>query len=834
MGVNPPYYKIMELSLAMSEKNYKFKSLAKKLLPSDWKIEEVDNIWVVCFNPKNIFPEQGFKIHISATVLNAKEILKTSIPIIVQYKSNFKFLKELKNLLFITSRIANRGSSGKFITIYPPDEETFKILLEKLYKVLKHYEGPYILSDMRYKDCKVLYYRYGGFQKMERINIKGERIYVIKAPDGSYYDDIRYPFYTLPPWIKDPFGNETISPKKEIILKERYKVISAIQFSNNGGVYEAYDLLENREVIIKEARPNVSMTLNGIDAVYLLRKEYEILKMLENENIAPKAYELFQEWEHLFLVQEKLPGINLGHFVAIKAPILNSLASEKDFYDYLEKFIIIAENIAKNLYILHRYNVVFGDLSPNNIIINPQDLNVKFIDFEGSYIIGDDKWYNVFTPGFSSPQLRKNKRPTFEYDYYAFGEILQALLFRNNNLFFIAPKLRKKFLNRLIKCYHFPKIFKEVILCLTRYEPQSRIKPIEAVNILKSKKKIVYYNQDVKIIDLKTYIEKTKKGIIKIFEKKKEGNLNFAFGDLGVIYTLNVVGEGENFIEYLKSQSLENYPPGLYVGLSGIAWAFLDLNLNDLAIEAINRARKSPLLYESVDMFYGISGYGLTNLKFYKKLKDETFLNNAIEVYEFIKNTELKLKEIGYGHGASGISLFVIRLYEFLRDKDIKNFAIYLLKQDLEKAINTNGYLTFPVADDDFRVMPYVEYGSAGILGVLIRFYEILKEEWILEYIKNILPDLERTFTIFPSQIDGLAGLGESLLDLELRLNYKTKIYKVLEGLRLFAIFKDNCIFYPKSNLDSIGIHWADGSSGILDFLHRLYNKRRNRTLWDF
>jgi serine/threonine protein kinase len=812
--------------------NYKFKLLAKKLLPSDWKMEEMDNVWIVCSNPKNDFPRQGFKIHISATILNAKEILKTSIPIIVSHNSNFKFLKELKNLLFMNSRMANRGSSGKFITIYPPNEEVFKALLEELYKSLKHYEGPYILSDMRYKDCKVLYYRYGGFWKMERINVKGERIYVIEAPDGSYYDDIRHPFYTLPPWVKDPFGNETISPKEEIILKERYKVISAIQFSNNGGIYSAYDLLENKEVIIKEARPYVSMSLNGIDAVYLLKKEYEILKMLENENVAPKAYEIFQEWEHWFLVEEKLEGINLRNFVAINAPILNPLASEKDFQNYLEKFITIAENIAKHLSILHKYNIVFGDFSPNNIIINPQTLNVKFIDFEGAYIIGSDKWYNVFTPGFSSPQLRKNKRPTFEDDYYAFGEILQALLFTNNTLFFIAPTLRKKFLNKLIKDYHFPKIFKEVILNLIKYEPKSRIKPIEAVNILKTNKRIVNYKENVKIMDLRTYIEKTKKGIIKIFQKKKEGNLNFAFGDLGVIYVLNLVGE--NFKEYLKSQSLENYPPGLYVGLSGIAWAFLDLNLNDLAIEALNKAKESPLLYESLDMFYGISGYGLTNLKFYKRLKDKTFLNNAIEVYEFIKNRELKFQEIGYGHGASGVALFLIKLYEFLRNEDIKNLAIYLLKQDLEKGVNTNGYLTFPQGEDSSTVLPYVEYGSAGIIGVLVRFYEILKEEWILEYIKNILPDLERTFTIFPSQIDGLVGLGESLLDLELKLNYKTKIYKILEGLRIYAIFKDGCIFYPRSNLDSIGIHWADGSSGILDFLHRLYNKRNERTLWDF
>jgi lantibiotic modifying enzyme len=194
----------------------------------------------------------------------------------------------------------------------------------------------------------------------------------------------------------------------------------------------------------------------------------------------------------------------------------------------------------------------------------------------------------------------------------------------------------------------------------------------------------------------------------------------------------------------------------------------------------------------------------------------------------------LKFQEIGYGHGASGVALFLIKLYEFLRNEDIKNLAIYLLKQDLEKGVYTNGYLTFPQGEDNSTLLPYVEYGSAGIIGVLVRFYEILKEEWILEYIKNILPDLERTFTIFPSQIDGLAGLGESLLDLELKLNYKTKIYKILEGLRIYAIFKDGCIFYPRSNLDSIGIHWANGSSGILDFLHRLYNKRKERTLWDF
>ena len=122
----------------------------------------------------------------------------------------------------------DRGASGKFITIYPLNEEEFKELLEILYENLKDEKGPYILSDKRYKDCKVIYYRYGGIKSNYIIDIIGKKIYIIKSPEGNLIEDKRNPFFTLPPWIKDPFeSNEDESDgfflkNKRYIIKKLY------------------------------------------------------------------------------------------------------------------------------------------------------------------------------------------------------------------------------------------------------------------------------------------------------------------------------------------------------------------------------------------------------------------------------------------------------------------------------------------------------------------------------------------------------------------------------------------------------------------------------------
>lgn len=120
-------------------------------------------LWTqINFNNRYI-PSQGWKIHISANMNNYKEILDIVAKICMDRELSFKFSSDTWLFCRINSKSIPREAAGKFITIYPDTEENFHTYIELFYDKLK-FEGPFILSDRRYKDCKVLYYRYGSIK----------------------------------------------------------------------------------------------------------------------------------------------------------------------------------------------------------------------------------------------------------------------------------------------------------------------------------------------------------------------------------------------------------------------------------------------------------------------------------------------------------------------------------------------------------------------------------------------------------------------------------------------------------------------------------------------
>ena len=191
-----------------------------KELALHWTITR-DGFWNMA-HPVNEFyiPTQGWKVHVSANIGNAVSILKRAAKIALTKDVPFKFALDKNVLATMSSKRWARGGSGKFITMYPSDLSCFKSLLEDLYAELHGEEGPYILSDKRYKDCRVLYYRYGGMRRVTRTDIKGEKLLVLTAPDGETVPDVRTPYFSLPPWVTDPFP--TPKPEqKEIVLNQQ-------------------------------------------------------------------------------------------------------------------------------------------------------------------------------------------------------------------------------------------------------------------------------------------------------------------------------------------------------------------------------------------------------------------------------------------------------------------------------------------------------------------------------------------------------------------------------------------------------------------------------------
>ncbi len=63
--------------------------------------------------------------------------------------------------------ICRRGPrhQRQFVTVYPADEEQLHTVLRELGSLLEGFEGPYILTDLRWHDGP-LYVRYGAFARM--------------------------------------------------------------------------------------------------------------------------------------------------------------------------------------------------------------------------------------------------------------------------------------------------------------------------------------------------------------------------------------------------------------------------------------------------------------------------------------------------------------------------------------------------------------------------------------------------------------------------------------------------------------------------------------------
>lgn len=191
-----------------------FRELVARLLPEGWTSGAAAGLWSEFHPPEKRVPGGGFKMHLSTTHESAREMLQAIVPIVVEEGASFKVLVDERILDFSNSTFWGRGACGKFITIYPADVEALKRLMERVHDATRDLRGPYILSDRRYKESKVLFYRYGAFRRAQRVNVYGEPIALVQSADGKMIPDYRLPYFALPEGVDDPFP-DTEEEEKE-------------------------------------------------------------------------------------------------------------------------------------------------------------------------------------------------------------------------------------------------------------------------------------------------------------------------------------------------------------------------------------------------------------------------------------------------------------------------------------------------------------------------------------------------------------------------------------------------------------------------------------------
>lgn len=157
----------------------------------------------------------------------------------------------------------------------------------------------------------------------------------------------------------------------EIILNNKYKINSAIHFSNFGGVY-----CSNENFIIKEARPGTGESILNT-STSLRKNEFKLIDFLYKKNInVPEAIEHFVQEEHHFFVYKKLQGKTLNEYKLFQKLFCSkdSLLKSKNFtWNFFN-------NIIKEIKKIHKENIVLNDISESNIFISKN--KVYFIDLE--------------------------------------------------------------------------------------------------------------------------------------------------------------------------------------------------------------------------------------------------------------------------------------------------------------------------------------------------------------------------------------------------------------------------------------------------------------------
>jgi serine/threonine protein kinase len=852
-----------------------FLDLVKKMIPGDWGFSR-RGVWFGCHPPQekdNPLPAQGWKIHVTSSISNAEDILKAVVPILKHNNISFKFALDLKILALMNGKVWARQGAGKFITVYPLNEDHFKYIIEELYQATRQFDGLYILSDRRYKDSKVVFYRYGGIMPYGVINAKGENEYMLISPEGEMVPDLRRPYFHIPAWTKDPFedpskiSQQPVDPNNITLKEGRYLIKSVLSYSNSGGVYIAEDRETQQEVVIKEARPFVTTTE---DTVSLLKKEYRILSKIAHTKVAPQPLDFFQDWEHFFLVQEYLKGTSLASFSGRNNIILITQPTLANAEELLKSFKTIFLQFTEIIKLMHENDIILSDMSPNNIIILPETLEVKIIDFEGAYEIDVDKPIFLYTPGFVYVDQMVGAPSTFESDYFSLGAIMHYFLAPINQIFMINPRARYTFIESVIKDIGFPSSIYEMITALIGNAAEKRHTPNEVIEILQREEPVAApeFAVDGPKADhvYQSYVDGIYDYILSVASYERRDRLfpaysrifitnplNIAFGVCGIAQAIVKMGKKvpEKVINWIleRNKSTELYPPGLYHGLAGIAWAMLELGLHDESKKILLSTYDHPLLYESSDVYHGIAGWGMANLRFFAETEDEIHLQKAKEAGEHLLTTFIEDEKgyywksgdeifLGYAFGASGISLFLLYLYLASGNDRFLDAGVKALDFDINNGTpNYEGGLSWRrVADEGSIIYPYWRYGSAGVGTAVLRYYKLLGEEKYKDVLEKIFIDTNRKYAVFPGFFMGLSGLGEFLLDLHQFTNesrYLDGAYRVASGVSLFKIEKDEGIAFPGDSLIKICCDFGTGSAGVGHFLHRLIHKQEGSFLLD-
>lgn len=836
--VDPLFYESPTLQASLDSRF----SAAQRPLPAGWTRTELDD-WLVYMPDGLELPRQGWKIHASACLDNAEDVVQTTWDYCTAHGIGFKFVAGRELFFTRNLKYAHRGSSGKLVTIYPRDDDELERILSDLGERLGGQAGPYILSDLRWGGGP-LFVRYGGFAELYCIGPSGVQELAIEDADGRLVPDRRGPTFQVPEWIALPeFLKPHLDARNSVKVDELpCSVEHALHFSNSGGVYLGTDRQAGDKVVLKEARPFAGLATDGTDGVTRLQRERDNLAQLAGIPGVPGLRDYRVVGEHHFLMQDYIEGKSLHSCLAERNPLVLQVLEPEAAERYADWVMGICRRVEDAVRQVHERGLAILDLHPSNVLVREDD-EIALIDLEMASDGAAGSRQTLADPAFLAPAGTTG----FAVDRHALGCLRLYVFMPITAVFGLDPGKPAQLAIEIAKLFPTARQFvEEAAEMISGARPSTRAggpagdgPEVAPVAPLEPTRDAWLRCRD----SLRDAIlaSATPDRDDRLFpgdvEQFASGGLNLAHGAAGVLYALHATGAGR-FPEHeawLVSHALN--PPGgtrlgLYDGLHGVAFALDALGRTDEALAVLDRCReemRSKHRYFGLDLRGGLAGIGLNLLHFARRTGDGALADEAQSVVELVADrlgTEDSVPTVSGGdhpyagliRGSSGAALLFLRRYDETGDPALLELAHTAIRQDLRRCITRpeDGALE---VNEGWRSCPYLADGGVGIAFALQDYLARAPDAAFREALDATRLAAEAQFYIESGLFYGRAGM---ILFLSREHGVGTLagadpvVAAQVRRLAWHAVPYRGHLAFPGDRLVRLSMDLATGSAGVL------------------
>lgn len=835
--------------------------------------------WIHVRSTRASLPNQGWKLHVSATAASAEQVLRACLPVLVAEDASFKVVYSPRLLDDLNRGHGGESQIGKFLTVYPANDHQAVRLAVSLDKATDGWRGPAIPSDCPFAPESLVHYRYGGFNERLIQMPLGEIVPAITGPDGALIPDLRTQRPQLASWLIDPFvavGCVARPTPPSWLIGGRYTLNATLHQSPRGAVYLGIDCKELRLCVIKAARRNAVLQADGRDAFDRLHHEAAILTRIASNPYFPKMLELLEEDDYLYLVMEDIEGETLVDHI----DQLNAVGRHAS----VEQIVDWGYALAMALGALHSDGLIHSDLNATNVVITPSG-RIHLLDFELAHdSMGSGAPHGLGTRGYVRPERHRDDLPVIADDIFGLGALLYlAATGAEPSQAPLSVSLLQRPLTSLNP--HVPVALVNVIARCLHVDPAARFASIAevcaALDTVAADMPGVHSSSNrwsppppAAEAQFRRLAHQLGDALCSAAQPVRGGiglewvsthdlsvgvpSYDLNTGSAGAVLALaELVGEiGDPNHQAVLTEAAQRLVtaagfggqplPGLYVGEAGIGAALLRagqiLRDGQLIAAAEQRSRRiAHYPFCSPDLFNGTAGRLRFHLWLWYQTSQPEHLRDAVAAGEVLLTAAEDAGHgglrwtippgydnlsgsayLGYAHGAAGIADVLLDLFEATADERLLAAAASAgrwIARLAVPALDDGSGLAWPVTQNGSPSPAFWCRGATGIGRFFLHAAELDVVPGAMELAHRAARSVAwGTRWAGTTQCHGLAGNIEFLLDLFQRTRDSTYLYEansLAYLLQTFGTQRDGRLLWPSESSATFTPDYMVGYAGV-------------------